>query len=396
MRGLSRAASRLAVHALVAIPLALAPPSVSPAFAAGPTDVMAPPQWVTTENGVMLQRQSDENTKIPEGNKAAKRVYEQALELANKATDQDEQRKDMFKLRNAEEKFTLLADELTPNFAYAYTNRANVRVALGNYMGAIRDYGRAIELAPLAKDTWVTLLNRGSTLLAIERPDLALPDLQKSVELSKGDRFTLLERGSAYHALNRYNDAIADYGAVLDKYPGNVEPWWLRYSLDLLEVDKRQEALGFARRLAAKFDIEPETNLAVCSLLWKDGTEVDRDEALRRWKVAPLTTKRQMLAFDVAKRQWPPSAVLASKDFRSAVPPPPPEVEAPAPAAAAPVELPPSTEAPVAPPPTEAPVAPPPTEAPVAASPSSGMDERAALMKERIRQLELELGKSPS
>ena len=326
--------SRFAVHALVAIPLALLPPSISPAQAAGPASLMAPPEWVKTENGVMLQRQTDENTKLPDGDKAAKRVYEQGLELAKRGADEEEQQKDDVKLRNAEDKFTVLAEEMAPNFAYAYTNRANVRVARGNFVGAIEDYSRAIELAPLAKDTWVTLLNRGSTLLEMRRPELALTDLKKAVQLSNGDRFTLLGRGAAYHTLGQYDFAVADFGAVLDKYPGNVEPWWLRYSLDLAEIGRRQDGLGFARRLAAKFDIEPETTLAVCTLLWKDGGDVDHDEALRRWSNAPLITKRQMLAFDVSKRLWPPGAASASKVFLSAVPRPPPEVDAAATAAA--------------------------------------------------------------
>ena len=56
------------------------------------------------------------------------------------------------------------------------------------YADAIADYGRALEKAPLAKDAWVSYLNRGSTLLAMDRPDLALADLNRAVELSKGDR----------------------------------------------------------------------------------------------------------------------------------------------------------------------------------------------------------------
>lgn len=319
---IGRAASRFALHALVALPLAVQQPSLTVA------DVFKPPAWVTTENGAMLKRQSDENTRIPDQNKAAKRIFDQAVELAGKSIDESEQTRDDTKLANAEDKFTLVVDELAPNYAYAYTNRANVRVARGDLVNAITDYGKALELAPLASDVWVTYLNRGSTLLAINRADLALRDLQRAVELSSSDRYALLGRGGALHALGRYQEANVDYAAVLEKYPADVQAWWLRYALDLAEVGRRPEALGLVRRLAAKFDIEPETTLGVCSLLWGDGTTAERDEALRRWNNAPATTKRAILKYDVGMRQWPPGATAVSKEFRAAVPPPPPEPQA--------------------------------------------------------------------
>ena len=61
-----------------------------------------------------------------------------------------------------------------------YTNRANVRVARNDYAGAIADYGKALELAPLVDDVWVTYLNLGSTLSAVGRADAALPYLDRS------------------------------------------------------------------------------------------------------------------------------------------------------------------------------------------------------------------------
>ena len=45
---------------------------------------------------------------------------------------------------------------------------------------ALEDYNKVIELAPLADDAWVAYLNRGSTLLALEKAQEALGDLQAS------------------------------------------------------------------------------------------------------------------------------------------------------------------------------------------------------------------------
>lgn len=74
--------------------------------------------WVTTENGALLKRQSDANTKLPGDAKAAKRVLDQGLELATRGADEETQSRDDTVLANAEAKFTLLIEDLAPNFAY--------------------------------------------------------------------------------------------------------------------------------------------------------------------------------------------------------------------------------------------------------------------------------------
>ena len=323
------AAASSLLHATLALHVALLAPPQSLAL----PDVLAPPTWVTTQNGVELQRMSDANTKLTD--KGAKKIFDAGLALATAGADEDTQQLDTFKLRKAEQRFTELIEEFAPNYAYAYTNRANVRVALKDYAGALPDYTRALELAPLASDTWVTLLNRGTTLNALERKVEALGDLDKAVELAKKSqnnqaRFALLGRGGVYHDLGRYSEASADYMTVLEVSPADVQPFWVRLALDLLETGRRPEALGFARRTSAKFDLEPETNLATCSMLWRDGSQAERDEALRRYNLLPMQTKQSMETVDLVGRGWPPNARAAAAIFLG-------EARPPAAAAAAPV-----------------------------------------------------------
>ncbi len=306
------AASRCATGCLAfALHAALLGPT-QPAVAA----LFTPPDWVTTDNGVELKRQSDENSKLTD--KQAKKVFDSGLDFASRGADEESQTRNDDALKKAEDRFSLLIDELAPNFYGAYTNRANVRVARGNYADAVADYDAALRLAPLSDDVWVTLLNRGSTLGALGRNDEALADMQRSVTLSKSDRLALLGRAGAYHALGNWEGAQADFGAVIEKNPTDVQPFWLRHSLDLFESGRRAEGLGIARRLVAKFDIEPESNLAVDSLLWADGSANDREEALRRWKLAPVETRSRMVKIDPAERAWPPTATKAADEFRAA------------------------------------------------------------------------------
>ena len=154
----SNAAAAFALHATFALHVALlAPPQ---GLAAGPADFLAPPTWVQTDNGVMLQRMSDENTKLKD--KMVKKIFDAGLKLASEGANEEEQQIDFAKLSKAEERFTTVIEDLAPNYAYGYTNRANVRVARKELDGALADYTKALELAPLAPDTWVMYLNRGS------------------------------------------------------------------------------------------------------------------------------------------------------------------------------------------------------------------------------------------
>ena len=293
-------------------------------------DLLSPPQWVMTDNGAELQRMTDANSKLQD--KAARRVYDSGLELADKGADRETQFVDDSLLRKAEERFALLIDELAPNYYGAYANRANVRVARGNYVGAVADYEAALRLAPLAKDAWITYLNLGATLIAADRAPEALDNMERAVRMSKDDRLALLGRGNAYHALGKWGAAAADHGAALEKNPSDIQPFWIRYALELFEArERRPEALGIIRRVAAKYDLEPEAQLAACSMLWDGGNELEQQEALRRWNYAPLTTRRSMATLDVRSKQWPPTALLAANNFRAAAPEVPVEllVEAP-------------------------------------------------------------------
>jgi hypothetical protein len=115
---------------------------------------------------------SELNTRLDD--KGATKIFRAGLELAAQGSDAVTQLRDMVALRKAEDRFSLLIDELAPNFTGGYTNRANVRVAIGGdeeLRGAIDDYSRALELAPEALDVWVTRLNRGSTRMAIGRKE---------------------------------------------------------------------------------------------------------------------------------------------------------------------------------------------------------------------------------
>ena len=106
---LFQAASRLALHAA----LALGPVVTNPAAGLA-TGLMEPPAWVMTDNGANLQKLSDQNSKLPD--KAAQRVFDAGLEFASRGADEETQQLNKDALARAENRFTLLIDELAPNY----------------------------------------------------------------------------------------------------------------------------------------------------------------------------------------------------------------------------------------------------------------------------------------
>ena len=52
-----------------------------------------------------------------------------------------------------------------------------------------------------------------------------------------------------------------------------------------------------------KFDLEPETNLVVCSILWRDERLWTVLEALRRYNYLPVSSRERMEKVDFAERE---------------------------------------------------------------------------------------------
>jgi hypothetical protein len=120
----SGALPALAAAAFVTLQTATVTPPL--AAHADVADLLAPPAWVTTENGGSLKKMSDENSKLP---KAAKRIFEQGLELAARGAVEESQQLDVSALQKAEERFSMLIDgeedvpPLAPSYYGSYTNR---------------------------------------------------------------------------------------------------------------------------------------------------------------------------------------------------------------------------------------------------------------------------------
>eukprot|EP00904_Undaria_pinnatifida_P013712 jgi/Undpi1/9471/HiC_scaffold_27.g11928.m1 len=195
-----------------------------------------------------------------------------------------------------------------PGYVYGWSNRANVLIADGDLKGAMADYNRALELADGLNmpDKWVIFLNRGTTLLALGEDDLALSDLNQAAKLNnQKDLYTLANRAQAFERRGDWSKALVDYEGAIGVQPGNVQPWWIRYSLVLFQEGRDFDSLACLRRIQSKFEGVAEVQAALTAVQFGRG---EVKEAEKAWRGINVVDQQTYLKESYLKDQlkWPP------------------------------------------------------------------------------------------
>jgi tetratricopeptide (TPR) repeat protein len=110
--------------------------------------------------------------------------------------------------------------EAEPNLVDAYIERAVVFIGANRYDDAIGDLNRAIFIDPRNARAYAM---RASAKLKTEANVDALNDVNQALQLADNDPFALRVRGNVYEALERPDEAIADYRVALAKDPFQTE-----------------------------------------------------------------------------------------------------------------------------------------------------------------------------
>jgi len=99
-----------------------------------------------------------------------------------------------------------------------YDTKGELLLALQQYAGALNAFGQAIELRQsynLASSP-LTLNSRALTLLALNRPEAALADLQQALQLDPGYATAWANQGKVLAAMQRLPEALSAYDRALD------------------------------------------------------------------------------------------------------------------------------------------------------------------------------------
>ncbi|CBJ30660.1 TPR domain-containing protein [Ectocarpus siliculosus] len=204
-----------------------------------------------------------------------------------------------------------------PGYVYGWSNRANVLIAEGDLKAAVSDYDRALQLAEgiYMPDKWIIYLNRGTTLMALGDDDRAMSDLNQAAKLNTSkDLYTLANRAQAFERRGDWAKALADYEGAINVQPGNVQPWWIRYSLVLFQEGRDFDSLAFLKRVQAKFEGVGEVQAAMTAIEFGRG---DMKAAEGAWRGINIVDQQMYLKDSYLKDQlkWPPRVVESLKSF---------------------------------------------------------------------------------
>ncbi|MEF3695813.1 tetratricopeptide repeat protein [Desulfolutivibrio sp.] len=101
-----------------------------------------------------------------------------------------------------------------------FAARGNALAAMGKLADALKDYDKALALAP---DQAVIRFNRGNLLFGTGRYDEAIADYTRAIDLDAADAAAYNNRGSAWFAKGNLESALANYNMAVKLLPADAE-----------------------------------------------------------------------------------------------------------------------------------------------------------------------------
>ena len=206
--------------------------------------------------------------------------------------------------------------ERAPADAAAWSNRGNVRLALGDAEGAIADQERAMALDPESVDPH---LNRGVAEEALARWDAAAADYRWILEREPEDASALYNLGNVEGSRDDWAAARRCFEAAALARPGFA---LARSSAALaaFQLGDLEAAEAELRRLIRRHPLFADARAALTALLWQRGAS---GEAESHWAAASGLDPRYRQADWLRQiRRWPPRPVEALAQFLALGPSP--------------------------------------------------------------------------
>jgi len=106
--------------------------------------------------------------------------------------------------------------ELSPQYLQAYTNRATAHRALGQPLKALDDYSKALELRSNNAQAYH---NRAHLYASMGHLDKAFADYASSIKANPNYFLAYYNRGRVYLLVKRYKEALTDLNRSIELYP---------------------------------------------------------------------------------------------------------------------------------------------------------------------------------
>ncbi len=199
--------------------------------------------------------------------------------------------------------------ERSPDDASAWSNRGNVRLALGDPQGAIADQDRAVALEPASADPRI---NRGTAEEALGLWERAAADYRWVLERDPADAAALYNLGNVEGSLGHWDAARERFEAAAAARPGfamaRSSAALASFQLGDLPAAERE-----LRQLIRRYPLFADARSALTALLWQKGAA---GEAESHWAAASgLDARYRQPEWLLEIRRWPPRPVQALEDF---------------------------------------------------------------------------------
>ena len=187
-----------------------------------------------------------------------------------------------------------------PDDAAALSNRGNIRLALGDPQGAIRDQTMAIESSPKDLDPY---LNRGIAEEALQLWEDASNDYNYVLKNHPKDVSALYNLGNVMGSMNNWTEAKRLFSLAADS-SNSIAMARSSEALAIYQLDDLELAEEKIRLLIRKYPLFADARAALSALLWSKGFS---GEAESNWAAAAgLDIRYREKDWLLNIRRWPP------------------------------------------------------------------------------------------